>query len=124
MTTARTPGASAGDPALATAPRSTPLALSPRPAPEVHVTAAQVDAPPATATPAPPEAAGQEASVAGTTPAVRTFTGPLHRRRLSRRRRIIEETVVVLIFLVALGVTVLLLAGQWLLNASVTGTLQ
>lgn len=53
-----------------------------------------------------------------------TATRLRHGRRLSRRRRITEQVVIVLIFLVALGVTVLLLASQWLLNASVTGAIR
>lgn len=78
--------------------------------------------PPSAGTVTPEQGAPGEVAVAA--PALKPITGPRHRRRLSRRRRIIEEVAAVLIFLVALGVTVLLLAGQWLLNASVTGTLQ
>ena len=57
-------------------------------------------------------------------PPFATSTRLRHGRRLSRRRRITEQVVIVLIFLVALGVTVLLLASQWLLNASVTGAIR
>ena len=71
-----------------------------------------------------------KSAVTGTAPASRPVigtTGLRHvrrGRRLSRRRRITEQVVIVLIFLVALGVTVLLLASQWLLNASVTGAIR
>jgi type VI protein secretion system component VasF len=52
----------------------------------------------------------------------RPALGPRHRRRLDRSRRIREELLVLVVFLVALGVTVFLLASQWLQNSTVTGT--
>lgn len=81
---------------------------------------------PAAAEAQPPTAAPAltGAAVADRAPPVKPTTGPRHRRRLSRRRRIVEQLVIVLIFAVALGVTVLFLASQWLLNASVTGTIR
>jgi hypothetical protein len=49
--------------------------------------------------------------------------GARHRRRLEHRRRVREQLLILLVFLIALAVTVILLASQWLLNASVTATI-
>ncbi|MBO0748785.1 MAG: hypothetical protein J2O47_10555, partial [Acidimicrobiaceae bacterium] len=88
------------------------------PAPAEALLTATTVAPPSTGdAPAPTEAVGS-------TPApARPSVGPRHRRRLSRRRRRVEQWVIALIFVAALGVTVLLLASQWLLNSSVTGAI-
>jgi hypothetical protein len=45
-----------------------------------------------------------------------------HERRLRRRRLVREQVAILIVLMVALAVTVALLAGQWLLNPSVTGT--
>jgi hypothetical protein len=45
-----------------------------------------------------------------------------HERRLRRRRLVREQVAILIVLMVALAVTVALLARQWLLNPSVTGT--
>lgn len=53
----------------------------------------------------------------------RSRHGPSHRRPLDRRRRVREQVLLLLVFLIALGVTVFLLANQWLLSAPTTGAI-
>jgi hypothetical protein len=64
----------------------------------------------------------EQLATEGTGAAARPATGPRHRRPLDQRQRVREELIVLLVFVIALGVTVFLLASQWLQNSTVTGT--
>jgi hypothetical protein len=79
-------------------------------------------APPSVAKPEAATSEGVEPARRVAPPTPRPATGPRHRRALDRRRRLREELIVLLVFVIALAVTIFLLASQWLQNSAVTGT--